>query len=295
MKVNKKIKGNRYKPDVFDSQSERVDAGFDIDFCLNCIMTVAAISLISLASIFTYDFITQSAIFNVNDIDIQGNSRAVDDDLLKLADLKTGINVFKPNLFAIEKKILEHPWVQTVKVKRDLPSTIKITIVEQKPLAIVKIENLADILINVEGHPFKEYDPGTDNLDHLPVITGLDLTSKNDQFQFHGPLFNSIMDFLNLQMISHVIEIQGDNNTGIKIEASDIYNKSEKKQADPLEIKLGFNNFQAKLKRAKEISEYMEKQYPDRIISGMDLFNLEKIFIKTKSDDALHNYSEKGV
>jgi len=293
--VNKKIIQNRYKPEVGQSDSERTESKFDIDFCLKCIMTVAAISLISLASIFFYDFITQSAVFNVKKIEIIGTGRAAQNDILKLADLKTGKNIFEPNLFSIEKKISDHPWIHSVSVKRNLPSNIVISIVEQEPLAIVKIENLADILINTKGQPFKEYNPKTDQIKGLPVISGLDLTSKNNQYQFHGPLFNSTMDLLDIQTMSQAIEIKGDKNTGLTIQTIDIYNKKEDIEQDTLEIKLGFNDFQAKLYRAKEISNYIDKYLPDRVIIAMDLFNVEKVFIKTKSYDALHNTLEKGV
>ena len=61
------------------------------------------------------------------------------------------------------------------------------------------------------------------------------------------------------------------------------------------EIKLGFDNFQNKLNRAKTISAYIDKNYPDRVITAMDLFDIEKAFIKTKRNDALHNTIEKGV
>ena len=293
--MNKKTIHNRYKPENVQSDSEQADSKFDIDFCLKCIMTVAAISLISLASIFAYDFITQSTVFNVKKIDIIGTGRAAQEDILELADLKPGKNIFEPNLFAIERKISDHPWIQSVSVKRNLPSNIVISIVEQEPLAIVKIENLADILINTNGHPFKEYNPKTDQIKGLPVISGLDLTSKNNHYQFHGPLFNSIMNFLDIPTTSQVIEIKGDKNTGLLIHTRDVYNQKDKINQHTLEIKLGFNDFQAKLYRAKEISNYIDKHFPDRVIIAMDLFNVEKVFIKTKSDDALHNTIEKGV
>lgn len=293
--MNKKIKQNRYKPEVVKTDAARSDSRFDIDFCIKCIMTIAAISLISLASIFIYDFITQSNVFNVRNIEINGANRVEKQDIIKLSEIQTGKNIFEPNLFAIEKKIASHPWIQAVSIKRDLPAQIIITIIEQTPLAIVKIENIADILINTNGQPFKEYNPKTDNIKDLPVISGLDLTAKNSEYLFYGPLFNSIMDFMDISTLSEVYEVKGDKNTGIIIQSKDIYNKEGASESNRLEIKLGFNNFQAKLHRAKEISEYIDKHFPDRVICAMDLFNIEKVFIKTKRNDALHNTLEKGV
>ncbi len=275
--------------------AEQSDSGFGIDFCLKCIMTVAVISLISLASIFIYDCITQSAFFHIKKIEISGQQRTTDSEILDLSDIKTGKNILKLNLFFIEKKIESHPWVKSVSVKRQLPSTLVISIVEHQPLAIVKIENLSDILINTQGRPFKEYNPEKDQLEHLPVISGLALTSSNDDFLFNGPLFDSVMDFLTIQKLTGIHQIKADQNTGLVIEARDIYNRKPANETNTLEIRLGFNNFQAKLNRAKKISDYIDKHFPELAISEMDLFNIEKVFIKTQPGETLHNTLEKGV
>lgn len=293
--MSKKIKQNRYKPEVVKTDSGRSESRFDIDFCIKCIMTMAAISLISLASIFLYDFITQSKVFSVQTIDINGVHRVAANDIIKLSELETGKNIFEPNLFTIEKKITAHPWIKAATIKRDLPARICIDVVEQTPLAIVKIENIADILINTNGQPFKEYNPKTDNIKDLPVISGLDLTTRNNEYLFQGPLFNSIMDILDISTMSQIYEINGDQNTGISIHTRDIYNRDGENETERLEIKLGFNNFQAKLYRAKEISNYIDKHFPDRVISAMDLYNIEKVFIKTRQIDALDQTLEKGV
>ncbi|MFH2057304.1 MAG: FtsQ-type POTRA domain-containing protein [Pseudomonadota bacterium] len=293
--MNKKIKENKYKPEARNIDAAISESGFGIDFCLKCIMTVAIISLISLASIFIYDFITQSTFFNVQNVQISGESRATEDEIKELANLKTGINIFELNLFSVKKQIISHPWIQSAIVKRQLPSSLVITIIEQQVLAIVKIENLADILINIQGRPFKEYDPLTDKISNLPVISGLDLTSENNEYQFNGPLFNSIMDFLGIQELSDVKHIKANIHTGIIIETKDVYNREPLSKQETLQIKLGFDGFQAKLNRAKKISEYIDKNFPERIICTMDLFNIEKVFIKTKRNDALHNTLEKGV
>jgi cell division protein FtsQ len=276
-------------------EAEQSDSGFTIDFCLKCIMTVAVISLTSLAAIFIYDCFTQSAFFNIKKIEISGQNRTSNSEILDQSELKTGKNILKINLFLIEKKIMSLPWVKSVSVKRQLPSTLVISIVEHQPLAIVKIENLSDILINTHGQPFKEYNPEKDQLEHLPVISGLSLTSENDDFLFNGPLFDSVMDFLTARKLTGIYQIKADQNIGLVIETRDIYNQNPVNAANTLEIRLGFKNFQAKLNRAKTISGYIDKHFPELTICEMDLFNLEKVFIKTQPDETLHNILEKGV
>ncbi|MCD4718258.1 MAG: FtsQ-type POTRA domain-containing protein [Desulfobacula sp.] len=250
--MSKKIKPNRYKSEANECEVLNSNSGVGIDSCLKCIMVVAFISILSLASIFVYDFITQSDFFNIKKIKISGTTRVIKKDILQLANLTCDRNIFGLNLFTIEKLIASHPWIQSACVKRNLSSVLSISIIEQKPLAIVKIENLADILINTQGRPFKEYNPLKDHLENLPVITGLDLTSSNNRYMFNGTLFNSIMDFLKIDGLSNIKQIKGDQNTGIAVETNDIYNQLPSGEQGIIQIKLGFNNFKAKLKKAKK-------------------------------------------
>jgi len=293
--VSKKIKPNRFKPEAKEGKVFQPDSGTGIDVCIKCITSVALISILSLASIFIYDFITQSDFFTIKKIEITGTKRVLKDDIIRLASLTDKKNIFKINLFSIEKLIASHPWIQSASVKRNLTSRLSISVIEQEPLAIVKIENLADILINTQGRPFKEYNPQKDHIENLPVISGLDLTVKNNQYRFDSPLFNSIMNFLKTDAPGNVKQIKGDKNTGIAVETRDIYNQQPFNEQGTIQIKLGFNNFKAKLNKAKKISEYIDKHFPTRTICAMDLFNIEKVFIKTKLNDALHNNLEKGV
>ena len=291
--MNKKTKPNRYKPETVRGNDPGSVSSNGI--CSKYIMAILLIGIFSLALIFTYDFITQSAFFNIKKIDISGTKRVSKEDLLKLADLTCGKNILAINLFTIEKHIISHPWIQSASVKRNQASVLSISIIEHEPIAIVKIENLAKILINTRGIPFKEYNPLTDNIDVLPMITGIDLSKTNDQYGFNGELFDSVMIFLQSEECRHIRQINADKNTGITIETMDIYNRQPFDEKGVVQIKLGFDNFMAKLEKAKNISAYMDKNFPEKIICAMDLFNIEKVFIRTKPNTALHHNLEKGA
>ncbi|MCP4670260.1 MAG: FtsQ-type POTRA domain-containing protein [Desulfobacula sp.] len=292
--MNKKIKANRYKPEP--RKTRNFSGGFTgnvsaMDFCLKCIITIAFFSVLSLASIFMYDFTTQSKFFNIKNIEITGTQHAFKKDILELADLNCDKNIFKANLFTIEKQIATHPWVASAVVNRNMACELIISIIEEKPLAIVKIENLADILINAQGRPFKEYNPQKDNIKNLPVITGIDLKSTRKkpepEYMFKGPLFDSIMEFLKLEDLNDIKTIKADENIGISIEANDIYNTIPLNNEKTIQIQLGFDKFKAKLSQAVKISAYIDKNFPERTICALDLSNLEKVFIKTAPDKAL--------
>ena len=96
--MNKKIKPNRYKSEIKGDEGFSPASGAGIDFCLKCTMTAAFISILSLASIFAYDMVTQSNFFTVKTIDIKGTKQLLRDDIIKTAGLDRAVNIFKLNL-----------------------------------------------------------------------------------------------------------------------------------------------------------------------------------------------------
>lgn len=296
-----KIKPNRFKPDPKAPKTAQALAdSVRTKRLFRVLSAVFMVAMMSLGAIYAHDAVVQSPFFTVSRIQITGLHRLTRADILETAGLDREVNLFELHLPAVEKKLSRHPWVAEARAQRRLFSTLEIIVTEEEPLAIVTIENLADVIINTQGKPFKEYDPSKDKLQGLPVISGVDLSLSQDRYLFEGDLFNAIMDLLKIQNLGQVRTIHGDENTGITIKALDIYNKTLYKEGTQetqaralIPIKLGFSRFSQKLARAKKISRYMEAQFPSKTILAMDLYDIEKVFIKT--GDALHNDSEKGV
>ena len=289
------MKQNRYKPEPSSPKEKLTPAIASKKRGLNLFSTFGFLVLMSLTAIWVHDALTQSPFFVIKQVDISGSKRVGKKEIIQLTGVTDQSNLFQINLDTIEEQICCHPWIASACVKRSLFSTLVVTIVEQDPLAIVNIENLADIIINTQGHPFKEYDPQKDQLNFLPTISGMDLTRAGNAFQFEGPLFNAIMDLLEIPGFGKINTIMGDENTGITIQTQDIYNKNPGHALATIPIKLGFTKFEEKRIKAINISAYMDKNFPDKAIRAMDLYNIEKVFITTIEIDALHHNIEKGV
>ncbi|WP_320041083.1 FtsQ-type POTRA domain-containing protein [uncultured Desulfobacter sp.] len=263
---------------------------------------VLFVGAMSVGCIYMHDAVLQSPLFDVKTIMIDGLDRVSRDEVLARTGLDKPGNFFELQPERLEKKLKAHPWIRMAMVKRKLLSTISIKIEEQEPLAIVSIENLADIVINAQGAPFKEYEPGKDNLKTLPVISGVDLSLSDNTYLFEGDLFNAVMEVLKIRGFGQIQTILGDENTGILINILNTYpDTSFTKNAEEggsenntlIPIKLGFEKFEKKLARARQIQRYMETNYPDKTISAIDLFSLEKVFVTT--EDAAQHTIAKGV
>ncbi|MCT4626336.1 FtsQ-type POTRA domain-containing protein [Halodesulfovibrio sp.] len=158
----------------------------------------AFIVIISIGLLFSYRFITNSSFFAVQKIQISGNVRLEQDDVLNLAHLKSGDNSIAVNISEIEYKLLRSPWVDSVSVKRQLPGNLAITIKEREPRYWMRQENRI-VYADEKGNPidyvgtykfaslpFLSVDAGTEHLlQRLPQLlaeldsSGLPLASQN--------------------------------------------------------------------------------------------------------------------
>ena len=298
--ATKKITQNRYK--VQGKKTRKLKTFFDGKALWGKIFLTLFVGAMSFGCIYIHDAVLQSPLFDVKTIMIDGLDRVTRDEVLARIGLDKPSNIFELQPDLLEKELNTHPWIRMATVKRQLLSTISIKIEEQEPLAIVTIENLADIVINAQGAPFKEYEPAKDDLKALPVISGVDLSLSNSTYLFEGDLFNAVMEILRIKGFGQIKTILGDENTGILINILNTYpntsftknlNDTESENKTIIQVKLGFDGFEKKLARARQIQRYIKANYPDKTISAIDLFSLEKVFVTT--EDAAQHTIEKGV
>jgi len=273
------VKKNRYKKDT-----EKAVSSLSIS---KPVIMIIILCLTSLALIYVYDFTMQSTYFNIKKIQINGNNRINNNEIIDLAQINKNDNILSLNLSLLKKRIVHHPWIQSAAIQRALPSRLTIDVNEETPLAIVKFENIADILINSQGKPFKEFDSVTDNLSDIPIITGLELHETKQNFIFKGSLFSSVLEVLAMNDFGKIRQIRADKNMGIVIQTSIANNK--------MQIKLGFNQFLIKALKAKQITNYFNNHIVNKEICTFDLYDPENVLVKSKDKDALHNLTKGGA
>lgn len=195
MRGNKKVTRNRFSPDVSGSAGLKFDFMDSLDLCLKFIIVVILISLVSLLFIFFHDVLTQARYFSLKKISVSGYSRISRQKVLKQAGVVPGENIFAINLFKVKKRLIANEWIADASVAREIPSGLAISIKEEKPMAVVKLGNKAEVLINYNGVPFTEYDQNTDKM-NIPLVKGLNLENKDGIYGFSGRAFNSVMKLL---------------------------------------------------------------------------------------------------
>ncbi len=97
-------------------------------------------------------FLTTSSRFAVKKIEIVSKGSADNEELVRLAGIPPGSNLFALELEEIRSRIERDPWVHSASVIRVLPNKIQVTYESQKPEAILGADSM--YYLNAEGKPF---------------------------------------------------------------------------------------------------------------------------------------------
>jgi len=122
MKGGKKLKSKKRK--------KRVDSS----------RIIIALSFLFMIIIGLYTFLN-SDIFNIKNIQIQGNNKVSDEIIEQYLDLKYDKNIFIYSTKKIKKSLEQNTYIETVSIKKIFPNTIQVNINEKGIVALIKDEN----------------------------------------------------------------------------------------------------------------------------------------------------------
>ena len=117
--------------------------------------------------------------YRLSTIDVQTDGTLQREQILRIADLHEGENVFRVNLSAVHDRLQQLPQVDEVQVVRKLPAEIDIKLIERRPVAWITSEkDMADpfssntaFLVDARGVLMKEKKLLPEYLG-LPLISG---------------------------------------------------------------------------------------------------------------------------
>lgn len=115
--------------------------------------------------------------FSVQEIRVRAGEKVGGSEIVAMAGMNHGMNIWKVDPAAIERKVGKHPWVKRVLVRRELPRRVVIEVEEREAKGIVVLGRL--YYVDADGFVFKEVGEGEKT--DFPMLTGLqqsDLASQ---------------------------------------------------------------------------------------------------------------------
>ena len=127
--------------------------------------------------------------FKIKNILISGTHNLSQDYLRNIINTQNHINILNVNLHTIYNKIIQNSWVEEIYVERILPDTIKIKVLEKKPIAIWQnhkgnklITINGDVISHANVNKFKNSFPiikGEKSKENISTILKILDTNKN--------------------------------------------------------------------------------------------------------------------
>jgi len=145
----------------------RGSGGGPIKFLLGVALVGVAASGMALGA---HRFLTTTTRFGIEGVEAQGSQRYNEGELLGLAGIRRGANLFSVDLAAAERKLVEDPWIESAHVARKLPDRLSITVEELSAAALAVVDGTI-YLVTRQGRPIKPLDLG--DFGDYPVITGI--------------------------------------------------------------------------------------------------------------------------
>ena len=215
-----------------------------------------------------------SPFFNIKNIEIVGNQKLTNEEIISLSQIQIDENTFKLVKSKVQKNIKQNAYVENVKVKRNLPDTITIEIEERKPTYMITFAN-AYVYMNNQGY-FLEI---SKDKAELPIITGY--STKEEDIHEGGRL--CLEDLQKLDSILQIMKSAESNEIVdliTKINISDKQDYILELEDEKKTIHMGdTSNLSTKMLYIKSIME-QNKKVEGEILVNTDLSNKGAIFRK---------------
>lgn len=124
----------------------------------------------------TRDYLHTSESFAITTLQVEGEDRLAEADVLEAAGLAVGENVFVRSPEEVRDRLQDHPWIAQATVERRLPDTFELAIEERHAVALLMLDDPAAAesnlyLVGEDATLFKTFEEG-DPVD-LPIVRGV--------------------------------------------------------------------------------------------------------------------------
>lgn len=237
-----------------------------------------ALMAVSGAFIFSHDYFIQSRHFQARRIEVTGQQRLSRQQVMEIAGVGTQANILAVNLTTIRRRLLANPWIADATVSREIPSGLRFHVREEKPLALLEMDDGRHFLINAAGWVFKRAD-GSDNND-WPRVQGLDHTDLPVPGRPATKAFKAVMTLFHLAgktdrtpPLSDIRRIRMDREIGATIYLGE----------NDRAVKLGFGRYAEKLKALEAVMARVGSDSRLARYRVIDLFDVNRIVVTLAS------------
>ncbi len=240
------------------------------------------IIIISILIVFAGIGMLFTPIFNLKEIEITGNLKLKNEEIIKTGNIITEKNIFSVNLKKTGTAISNIPFVNTVEIKRKLPGTLVINITESVPVAYAAYKNMY-VVIDKNGKVLERTNDKSGYF--VPQVMGINVLKADPSFKI------SVKDEENFKKTLEILRDLYNNNFIDKISSISMSeNGINLKINDNLTIEMGsYEQFNAKVVMVKEIVSSLPKD----AVGVIDARNANRVYYDSALPEEIKPKEEK--
>jgi cell division protein FtsQ len=215
----------------------------------------------------------RAQMFSINRVVVRGNTHLSTGEVLAIVDGLRGGSLFAVDLETYRAKLLGSRWVADATMRRVLPSTIDLRIVERVPMAVGRLGDQL-YLVDPAGVIIDEYGPQYVQYD-LPIVDGLVSTPSAG-----SPVVDPERARLAARFVDALAAAPALRAHIAQINVSNPHNLVALIDQDPALLYVGDTDFVARLQRYLEMAPTLKEQITD--IDYVDLRFEERIPVNRK-------------
>jgi len=217
--------------------------------------------------------VADARMLQVDRIVVRGNERLSRGEILAVLNGLRGESLVWTDLDRWRRRLLASPWVRDAALRRSLPSTVEVVVLERQPIGIGRI-NGDMYLVDERGVVIDQYGPQYADLD-LPIIDGLSAAPGES---------GSMTDEARAELAARVIGGIRTKPEILKrlsqVDVTDAHNASVILAGDPAVIFVGEDQFLTRLQSYLELAPALRERVAD--IDYVDLRFDDRIYVRPK-------------
>jgi cell division protein FtsQ len=235
---------------------------------------LGVVAATALALYVTYSAIVlvgRSSLLRVTKVVVRGNARLSTGEVLAMVNGLRGRSILTVDLGRERARLLASSWVAAATLRRMLPATIEVTVVERTPIGLCRIGSRL-YLVDGVGAVIDEHGPQYADLD-LPIIDGLASGPRSGQ-----PLVDETRAALAARLLAAVAGYPALARRVSQIDVRDAHDAVVMLEGDGALIHVGEERFAERLQAYLELAPTLRTRVPE--IDYVDLRFDERVYVR---------------
>jgi len=206
--------------------------------------------------------------FAVREVVVRDHHRLPADEVRTAAGIEPGMSIWDVDAAAAEARLAAHRWIRSARVRRELPHRVVIEVREERPLAIVALEDgRGEYYVSPHGHLFAPV--GANDARDFPYLTGLARADLKDGERFGPRALHRALALVRQSGGLGVSEVHVDRVRGLTLLP----------MRPSVPIELGWSGFGAKLARLPRVLALWAGREPE--IVAVNLQFDDEVIVRT--------------